>query len=198
MPKLYSINPDARRQPQQKPSEPAPVAAPGPAPAPVEAGGGIPRDPGRDALGKFLKGHHMGRPKGGRDKRPRRKIGDIAYELTFGNDDYLDTLQIRLLYGDVPAKVETDLWAHTYGKPPKRAEVQDNERKPLIIAMRKPMDYDPLAGKLAERQAKAAEKPVVVDAASQPILVNGIREEDLPGPGEGQGTSEGMETVDLP
>jgi hypothetical protein len=29
-------------------------------------------------------------------------MADIAYALTIGNDFYLDALQVRLLWGDVP------------------------------------------------------------------------------------------------
>jgi hypothetical protein len=66
------------------------------APAPARKTG----DPARDALGRLLAGHHIGRPKGSATKRV--KMAEIAYALTIGNDFYLDALQVRFLWGDVP------------------------------------------------------------------------------------------------
>jgi hypothetical protein len=100
MPKLYGIGQGVTPDPKN-------TSAGAPPPG-TDAKSGTAKDPGRDALGRFLKGRRLGRPKGSLDKRPRvqrAKVADIAYALTFGNEDYRDSLQIRLLWGDVPARV---------------------------------------------------------------------------------------------
>ena len=55
MPRLFSLNP-----PLEGDHAPEPSAGP---PAAVEAPAGKTGDPGRDALGRFLKDRHMGCPK---------------------------------------------------------------------------------------------------------------------------------------
>jgi hypothetical protein len=101
MPRLLSLGqglpPEQPGRPARGTSEPEPE----PATAPKAL------DPGRDALGRFLKGKSLGRPNGIPSK-PKLKIADFAYALTCGNEDYQDALQIHLLLGagaprDAPA-----------------------------------------------------------------------------------------------